>query len=300
MLSMIEMYIQGVSTRCVKHITETLYGTSVSKSLVSSLTRDLDETITKWRNRKLHGHYPYLVLDARYEDIRRDGVVMRQAVLVVVGISASGNREILSVDIGNSENEVEWSDVFKKLKSRGLPGVEYVVSDNHKGHVSALKREFQGIGWQRCQVQFMRNFISKFSRKQINDYVARLKDIFAAPDLKQARERKEQLVQEFEAIKPRVAEWLDDELDTCFTVYSLPSEHRKHMRSTNMLERFNQELLRRSQVVRIFPNAESCLRMFGAMSMEQSEQWQTGRQYLNMELIKPERFEEWSAMAQAV
>lgn len=299
-LSMIEMYIQGVSTRKVKKVVETLCGTAVSKSMVSSLAKDLDENILKWRNRKLNKNYPYLVVDARYEDIRKEGVVISQAVLIVVGISASGHREILSVDIGDSENEQEWAGVFQGLKSRGLTGVRYVVSDDHHGLVNSVKREFQGAGWQRCQVHFIRNFMSKFSRKDIKEYVLKLKDIFAAPDIEQARERKEKLVKELEQIKPKVAEWLDIDIESCFTVYGLPAEHGKRMRSTNMIERQNQELLRRSRVIRVFPNSDSCIRLFGAMCMEQSEQWQTGHKYLDMSLLNNRPQEWWPELARAV
>lgn len=299
-LSMVEMYIQGVSTRRVKKITETLCGTSISKSTVSSLAQGIDENISRWRNRELTGSYPYLVVDARYEDIRKEGLVMSQAVLIVVGISAKGKRDILSVDIGNSENEQEWSGVFERLKARGLSGVQYVVSDDHQGLVKSVKQKFQGASWQRCQVHFMRNFISKFSRKDTKEYIRKLKDIFAAPDIEQARERKEKLVKELESIKPKIADWLDADIESCFTVYNLPSEHRKRMRSTNMIERFNQELLRRSRVIRIFPNDESCLRLFGTMCMEQSEQWQTGHRYLDMNLANEQPQKWWSKLARAV
>ena len=299
-LSLIEMYIQGVSTRRVKNITETLCGTSISKSTVSNLVKEIDTNISRWRNRELAQNYPYLVVDARYEDIRNEGIVMSQAVLVVVGISASGHREILSVDIGNSENEQEWSAIFQRLKSRGLSGVQFVVSDDHQGLVKAVKRAFQGAGWQRCQVHLMRNFMSKFSRKDTKEYILKLKDIFAAPDIEQARERKGKLVKELEPLKPKIADWLDADIESCFTVYSLPSEHRKRMRSTNMIERFNQELLRRSRVIRIFPNSDSCMRLFGAMCMEKSEQWQTGCKYLDMGLVKNQMQEGWSKLARAV
>jgi len=298
-LSLVEMYIQGVSTRRVKNITETLCGTSISKSVVSELVKGIDENITKWRNRKLDEEYPYLIADARYEDVRMDGIVMSQAVLIVVGISTSGKREILSVDIGNSENEQEWSAVFQHLKSRGLHGVRYVVSDDHQGLVKSVKQKFQGATWQRCQVHFMRNFLGKFSRKVSKEYIFKLKDIFAAPDIAQARERKEKLVKELESVKPKIADWLDADIESCFSVYSLPPEHRKRMSSTNMLERFNQELLRRSRVIRIFPNNASCLRLFGTMCMEQSEQWQTGLRYLDMSLLKNQAQSGWSKLAQA-
>lgn len=299
-LSITEMYIKGVSTRKVKDIVEVLCGTSVSKSLVSNLSKELDENISRWRNRTLDQSYPYLVVDARYEDIRHEGVVRSKAVLIVIGISESGHREILSLSMGDSENEHVWYEIFKGLKARGLEGIRLVVSDDHPGLVKAVKRCFQGSSWQRCQVHFMRNFMSKFSRKDKKEYVQQLKDIFAAPDIIQARERKERLVKEIEKKKSEVADWLDNDIEFCFTVYSLPLEHRKRMRSTNMIERFNQELLRRSRVIRIFPNKDSCIRLFGAMCMEQSEQWQTGIKYLDMELLKPQKQEEWSNMAKAV
>jgi len=299
-LSMIEMYIQGVSTRKIGKVVETLCGTSVSRSMVSSLAKNLDENIIKWRNRKLAKEYPYLVVDARYEDIRGEGVVTGQAVMIVIGISSSGQREILSVDIGDSENQQQWSDVFVRLKSRGLDGVKYVVSDNNKGLVKALKRTFQGASWQRCQVHFIRNFIGKFSRKEAKEYVNKLKDIFTAPNIEQARDRKQGLVKELERLKPKVADWIDMELESCFAVYNLPAEHRKRMRSTNMIERFNQELLRRSRVIRIFPNIESCVRLFATMCIEQSEQWQTGCKYLDMSLINNGTQEGWAELARAV
>ncbi len=298
-LSLVEMYIQGVSTRKVAKVVEALCGESVSKSMVSSLAKDLDGNIHKWRNRKLSKKYPYLVVDARYEDIRQDGVVASQAVMIVIGISESGQREILSVEIGDSESEQQWSEVFQGLKSRGIEGVEYVVSDDNKGLVKTLKRTFQGASWQRCQVHFIRNFMSKFSRRDAKEYVLKLKDIFGALDIKQARERKTELVAELETVKPKVAEWLDIELESCFAVYQLPVEHRRRMRTTNMIERFNQELLRRSRVIRIFPNKGSCVRLFGAMCIEQSEQWQTGQKYLNMEIPKY-KTETWAELARAV
>ena len=298
-LTMIEMYLQGVSTRKVKHVVEELCGTSVSRSTVSNLTKGIEDSISNWRSRKLTGEYPYLVIDARYEDIRENGVVTSKAVLVVIGIKDSGKREILAVEIGDSENEQEWSGVFQGLKARGLKGVVYVVSDDHKGLVGALKREFQGASWQRCQVHFMRNFISKLSPKERKEYVTKLKDVFSAPDIAQARERKNRLVEELETKRVRLANWLDEEIESCFTVYTLPAEHRKRMRSTNMIERLNQELLRRSRVIRIFPNESSCLRLFGSMCMEQSEQWETGRKYLDMSLLKTEKQEGWPKLAHA-
>lgn len=289
MLSMIEMYVQGVSTRKVTRIVQELCGVEVSKSQVSDLAGELDANLDLWRQRRLEKAYPYLVVDARYEKIRTGAGVVSRAVMIVVGIAACGHREILSVQIGDSENEVDWGLVFQDLKDRGLCGVCYVVSDDHKGLVKALERHFQNVLWQRCQVHFIRNFTSKLGGKDSKTYLYKLQDIFAAPELEEARSRKDRLVEELEDVKPHVASWIDEEIESCFSVYYLPEAHRRRMKSTNMLERFNQELKRRSRVIRIFPNEESCLRLLGTMCMEQSEEWETGRVYLT---IKEEQFKE--------
>ena len=202
-LSMVEMYLQGVSTRKVKHVIESLCGSNISKSTISNLTKELDETIKRWRERKLEKAYPYIVVDARYEHIREEieGVVKSKAVFIILGIDQSGYREIISVEVGDSESEDSWHKIFSDLKSRGLKGLKYLVSDDHKGLVNALRRSFQGIKWQRCQVHFIRNFMSKIGKKNSQEYLELLKDIFEAPDLQSARERKERLVNALELKK---------------------------------------------------------------------------------------------------
>ena len=282
MLSMIEMYIQGVSTRKVTHIVQELCGVEISRSQVSNLAGELDENLTLWRQRRLEKVYPYLVVDARYEKIRTSAGVVSKAVMIVVGVSGCGHREILSIQIGDSENEVDWGSIFQDLKERGLSGVGYVVSDDHKGLVKALERHFQGALWQRCQVHFIRNFTSKLGGKDSKNFKYKLQDIFAAPDLEEAHSRKDRLVEDLGDSKPQIAAWIDEEIESCFAVYHLPEGHRRRMKSTNMLERFNQELKRRSRVIRIFPSEESCLRLLGTLCIEQSEEWETGRIYLTM------------------
>ena len=281
-LSMTEMYLNGVSTRKVTNIVEELCGHSISRSHVSQLAADLDNKLNQWRKRKLTSTYPYLVVDARYERIRTVEGVVPKAVMIVIGISEDGYREILSIDIGNSENETDWGRIFKALKERGLDGVQYVVSDDHKGMVKALQRNFQGSVWQRCQVHFIRNFISKLSRRKAKLYLPLLKDVFAATNREDAVIRKNRLIDKLENEKPDIARWIDEEIESCFSVYNIPESHHKRMRSTNMIERLNQELKRRSRVIRIFPNDASCLRLLGTMCMEQSEVWESGRMYLTM------------------
>ncbi len=281
-LSMIDMYINGVSTRKVSKIVEELCGHGISKSQVSELSKDLDTKLNLWRSRKLIRSYPYLIVDARYEHIRGESGVATKAVMIVVGISDEGYREILSIAIGDSENEVDWGNVFKHLKDRGISGVKYVVSDHHQGLVNALQRHFQGALWQRSQVHFIRNFISKMGRKESKRYLVLLKDIFSSASIEDATARKDRLVEKLESSKPAVSRWIDENIESCFSVYYLPFSHRRKMKSTNMLERLNQELKRRSRVIRIFPNDVSCIRVLGTLCMEQSEEWETGKRYLIM------------------
>ena len=196
MLSMIEMYIQGVSTRKVTHIVQELCGVGISKSQESSLAGDLDKNLNQWRQRRLDKTYPYLVVDARYEKIRTAAGVVSKAVMIVVGVADCGHREILSIQIGDSENEVEWGKIFQDLKDRVLTGVRYAVSDQPKGLVNSLLRHFQGVMWQRSQVHFICNFTSKQGRKDSQNYKYMLQDIFAAPVLEEAHSRKDRLVEE--------------------------------------------------------------------------------------------------------
>ena len=281
-LAIIEMYVQGVSTRKVKKITEELCGLDISKSQVSELSKGLDEEVKKWRMSQLTKQYPYLVVDARVERIRRDGSVIPQSVLVVVGIDNEGYREVLGVWCADSESEASWSMVFRELKERGLHGVNYVVSDDHKGLTRAIAREFQGAIWQRCQVHFMRNVRAMVSKKNRNRITAILKEITGAESHDSARKRLNEAVDTLNTTHPKVAGHLDMYGEEILAVYALPEHHRKRMRTTNMLERFNEEIKRRTRVVRIFPNEQSCIRLISALAMEENENWME-RKYLNME-----------------
>jgi transposase-like protein len=282
MLSLVEMYVHGVSTRKVKSITEALCGLDISKSHVSRLAKDLDEDIQAWRFRKLEKEYPYLVVDARYEKARINHRVVSQGVLLVVGIGSDGYREILGTWVADSENETSWSEVFKELKARGLKGVKYVASDDHAGLVKAIGRHFQGALWQRCQVHFVRNLCSLVSKKDRPKIIEILREITTAQTYSTARKRMDEAIITLETNHPRVSQMLEKNGEEILAVYQLPEQHRKVMKSTNMLERYNQELKRRTRVVRIFPNPESCLRLVTAMAMEMSEEW-LGRRYLIFE-----------------
>ena len=282
MLSIAEMYLQGVATRKVKKITEALCGLDISKSQVSELTKRLDGEIAAWRNRPLEKEYIYLIADARYEHIRQGGCVSSNGVLVVIGIDKDGYREPLGVWTADSESETSWTDAFNSLKKRGLSGVTYVVSDDHKGLKKAVYRCFQGALWQRCQVHFIRNVLQLTSRKDRQYIMSLIREITGSRSLAMAHKRIAETVALLERTHPKIAKKLDEQGEEILAVYHLPESHRKRMRTTNMLERLNQEIKRRTRVVRIFPNEASCIRLITALVMETAEEWMQ-RKYLDME-----------------
>ncbi len=287
-LALMEMYVEGVSTRKVAKITEVLCGTSFSKSLVSVLASRLDSELAAWRSRPFTASsYPYLYVDARYEHARVDGRVVSQGVLIVSGVRGDdGKREILAVDVGDTESESTYQELFRSLKQRGLSGVELVVSDEHKGLVAAIDRHFQGASHQRCQVHYTRNLTGMVAFAKRKDLAAGLREVYDAPDEGRARERARQLADEWRRSHPKIAASIDEHLGECLTVLAFPSEHRKRIRTTNGLERLNSEIKRRSAVVRVWPNREACLRLVTALCVEQSDEWVSGPRYLDMELLR--------------
>jgi transposase-like protein len=281
-LAMLEMYVGGVSTRKVSAITEALCGLEVSKSQVSALTVKLDAEIAEWRMRPLAQSYPYLVVDARYEKVRQGGAVVSQGVLVACGIDARGYREVLGCWVAESESEASWSAVFAELKQRGLHGVRYVVSDDHAGMVKAIDRHFQGAAWQRCQVHFMRNALSLCGVAQRPAVLSLMRSVTEATTREAAKNALAAAIVALRTKAPKTALLLEEHGEEILAVYALPESHRKRMRTTNMLERQNQELKRRTRVVRVFPHAASCLRLVSALLIETSQQWME-RLYLRME-----------------
>lgn len=277
---LIEMYFKGVSTRKVSDVVEELCGFKVSKSQVSELVKTLDEELAEWRTRLLSTIYMYLEVDARYEKVREGGRTVSKAAVTVTGITEDGYREIIACAIINSESFEEWDNVFKDLIRRDLKGVKYIVSDENAGLVKAIEKNFQGVVRQRCQVHFMRNFTAKLSSSLKAEGIKLLQNVFAADSKEDALELKTKLTGFLRSHKKEeIAAWIEDDIEDTLAVYELPKKHRKQMKSTNMIERFNQELKRRTRVIRIFPNEESCLRMLTALCMEQSEAW-ANRRYL--------------------
>ncbi|HEX2262680.1 MAG TPA: IS256 family transposase [Pseudonocardiaceae bacterium] len=286
-LSLMEMYVQGVSTRKVAAITEQLCGTRFSKSQVSTLAGRLDTELATWRERRLTApSYPYVWVDARYEHVRVDGRVVSQGVLLVTGLRGDdGRREILGVAVADTESEATYQDLFRSLKARGLSGVRLVISDDHAGLRQAITRQFQGAGWQRCQVHMTRNLLGQVAKAKRSEVAAGLREVFAAPTRTQALTVARRLATQWRTSQPRVAEMLEEELEDCLACLSFPLEHQARIRTTNGLERLSQELKRRTRVVRIFPNREACLRLVSALAMEQSDEWISGRRYLDVSLL---------------
>ena len=284
-LALMEMYVEGISTRKVKDVTEELCGTSFSKSLISSLAGRLDAELEAWRSRPLEAEaYPYLFVDARYEKVRVDGRIVSQGVLVVSAVRRTdGLREILGVEVADTESEATYQEMFRSLKSRGLRGVELVVSDDHEGLKAAVGRHFQGASHQRCQVHYSRNLLGMVGSAKRKELASDLRAIFAAPERDQAMDVTSSVAQKWQAKgNEKVASHLEEHIEECLSCLAFPESHRRRIRTTNALERLNQEIKRRTRVVRIFPNRESCLRLVASLAVEHSEEWITGRRYLDM------------------
>jgi len=279
-LAMAEMYFQGVSTRKVTEVVEVLCGSSVSASEVSVLARKLDVALTAWRQRRLNEHaYPYVVVDALVERVRREGQVRHTAVLYVMGIRPEGYRELLGTWTGAAESAESWSQVFHELTERGLHGVRYVVSDEHVGLVQSVRRYFPDAVHQRCQVHYVRNALGKISNEALQQEVTRgLADAWAAPTQDEARRRLRALGEALRPRAPKLADWLDDTSADTLGVYVLDDDAaRLKLRSTNALERHHVEVRRRTKVVGIFPHEASLLRLATALAVDCSEKWSKQR-----------------------
>jgi len=285
-LALMEMVVNGVSTRKVASITEKLCGASFSKSTVSRLCAALDVRVRAWNERPL-GRFPFLLLDALYVKVREDERIVTKAALLVSGVNAEGYREVLGLKMGDSESEGFWRDLFDELKNRGLHGVAFVVSDEHKGLVSALRRSFQGAVWQRCQVHFIRNVLAHTPSRHRMAMTEGLKRIFRAETASEARQKAHALMDEMESKAPKAVACLEEGLEDALAVLALPEKYRRRLKSTNMQERLIQEIRRRERVIRIFPNEDSAQRLIGALLAEIHEVWQE-RRYLEMS-----DFHEW-------
>jgi transposase-like protein len=283
-LAMMEMVINGVSTRKVEQITEELCGKKFSKSTVSALCKNLDPMVEAFRTRPLHCHYPFLMVDAIYVKVRENGRIQSRGLLIAIAVNEEGHREIIGFQLANSESESSWGELFSSLKDRGLKNVDLVTSDDHKGLVNAIRRHFQGTSWQRCQTHFSRNMLDHTPKALQPEVKEELRRLYESVDLESARKVRDQIIKTYESKAPKATALLDEAFDDITAVLALPLKYRKRLRTTNGVERLNQEIRRRERVIRIFPNAASVIRLMGALLMEHDEKWQTGRKYFDMAL----------------
>jgi putative transposase len=274
-----EMYVQGVSTRKVKAITEELCGLEISSTQVSRATAQLDATLQEWRERPL-GEMSYVYLDARYEKVREAGQVRDAAVLVATGITPAGERQVLGVSVSLSEHESHWKAFLQGLKDRGLQGIKLVISDDHTGLGAARRSVFGSIPWQRCQFHLQQNAGAYLPKQAMRlEVAADIRAMFNASDRKNAEELLQAAIQKYATSAPKLSAWMEENLAEGFTVFDFPLEHRRAIRTTNSLERINREIRRRTRVIGVFPNEAACLRLVSALLMETSEEWQIGKKY---------------------
>jgi putative transposase len=301
------MYVQGVSTRKVKAITEELCGHAFSASAISAINQRLDESLAAFARRRLEEPFAYLILDARDEKVREAGVVRSQAVLLAVGIDWDGRRQILAVELAHRESRSSWKDFLLGLRERGLHGLEFVVADDHAGLRAAIREVLPEAAFQRCCVHFLRNALDHGRqaahplakpagpcpaggpRKADDDCLQELRWIYDRRELAEARADLAAWLKKWSPRYEKLTGWVEENIEETFTYYRLPRQHHKHMKSTNMLERLNEEIKRRTHVVRIFPNAASCLRLVRALAVETHENWLEANRYLNMDDLKEQK-----------
>ncbi|SHE62061.1 IS256 family transposase [Alkalibacter saccharofermentans] len=296
-LAMMEMVINGVSTRKVSAITEELCGKQFSKSTISELCKNLDPVVDEFRNRKLDSKYPFIIVDALYTKVRENGRVRSKGLLLAIGVRDDGHREILGLCVADSESETSWSEFFESLKQRGLVDVDLIVSDNHGGLVNAIKKHFQGATWQRCQTHFSRNVLDKTPKRLQPEIKQCLTEIYNAPKLEIARSLRDEMLETYAQTAPKAMETLELGFDDVMAVMNLPKKYRKRLLTSNSIERLNQEIRRRERVIRIFPNEDSLIRLIGALLMEQDEKWTTGKKYLDMKEYHESRATQKSVVA---
>jgi len=269
-----EMYYQGVSTRNVRDVLEAMCGGDISSTTVSRVAQEVDDKLLTFRARRLdETEYPYLHIDARYEKVRVNGRVVSQAVLVAVGFTIQGRREVLDWQVANSESEDCWGRMFQQLKDRGLKGLQLMTSDAHKGIRAAVQRHFQGVTWQRCCVHFKRELACKVSFKARRELMAELVVVFTPQERSECLLRGQEMAARWEGRYPAVARTLRDGLEDCLAVLDFPPAHRRKLQSTNMLENLMKRLKKRTRVVGVFPSASSCDRLVGAQLIEVNEEW---------------------------
>jgi putative transposase len=288
-----EAYVHGVSTRRVDDLVQALGIQGISKSQVSRICAELDDAIERFRTRRLEGCYPYVWLDATFVKVRDNQRVVSQAVVIAIGVRTSGEREVLGLDVGPSEDGAFWLQFLRGLVARGLQGVKLVISDAHGGLKGAISAVLQGAGWQRCRVHYVRNALALVPKSAAQLVAATIRTVFVQPDAQSAREQWRKVTEGFRVRYPRLAALLDDAEADVLAYLAFPSEHWRQIWSNNPLERLNKEIKRRTDVVGIFPNTASVVRLVGAVLAEQHDEWQVSRRYFSADsLAKLDRIEQ--------
>jgi len=278
-----EAYIHGVSTRKVDELVESLGMKGISKSEVSRICRELDEVVMAFKERPLEGQFPYVWLDATFPKVREGGRVRSMAFVVAIGIRETGDREVLGFDLGMSEDGSFWLEFLRKLVARGLRGVQLAISDAHEGLRRAIEQVLVGATWQRCRVHFMRNVLSQVPKSSQSMVSSIIRTIFAQPSQEAAVIQLRQVVQQLRGKFPKAMDILEQAESDVLAYMAFPREHWRQIHSTNPLERLNREIRRRSDVVGIFPNRESVIRLIGAILIEQQDEWTVARRYFSLE-----------------
>lgn len=282
-LALAEMYVQGVSTRKVSKILEGMCGLEITSQQVSRACALLDDELAGWRNRPL-GEYAFVVLDARYEKVRHGGHVRSIALFVAIGVNTDGRRSILGVSTSLSEAEVHWREFLGSLRKRGLEGTRMITSDDHSGLRAALRSVLPGVPWQRCQTHLQRNATAYVPKKHMRAAVADdIRSIFNAPDRNEAERLLGKVVEKYRKSAPKLAGWMEENIPEGLTVFLLSPHQRRRLRTSNVVERLNREIKRRTRVATLFPNEESLLRLASALLVEISDEWETGRIYLRVD-----------------
>lgn len=287
--TMMEMVIQGVATRSVEKVTEELCGTRFSKATVSEMCKGLDGVVGEFKNRSLDKTYPFIMTDALYIKVREDHRIRSKALMVAIGIDADGRKEVLGFELCETETESGWAEFLKRLKDRGLSGVDLVTSDSHTGLVEAIRKAFPHAGWQRCQFHFTRNILDKTPKRYQQGLVSELRDMFNSKTLEEAKGKRNEIIGSYHDVAEQAMEVLDDGFMDAMNIINLPYKYRQTLRTSNLLERENQELRKREKVIKVFPNAESAIRLMGAVLMDDHDDWSAKSRVFSMKEYFQER-----------
>ena len=275
--SMAEMVVNGVSTRKVSRVMETLCGTSFSKSAVSDVCKDLETAVKEFQTRPLEGDYPFLTVDATYFKVRENSRIISKAFMIAYGTNAEGHREILGFGVYANESSATWTDFLLSLKKRGLTGLLMITSDAHEGILNAIGKVFPTVPWQRCQFHFSRNITDKAPKKYQTGLRAELQELFNCKTIAEARKVRDRIIEDYRDVAESAVTCLDEGFESAMTVMLLPAWLRRFYRTSNQIERLNKELKRRSKVIGVFPNEDSVLRLMGSVLMERHDAMLGGR-----------------------